>query len=257
MQKSTESLPPTGVKPHGFTLIELLVVIAIIAILAAILLPALNQARERGRAATCVNNLKQVGTAMLTYSDTNDGYVPGFCQAPTFTSNEFRWLPTIAKHLGSGKPLSCPSSPAYDKYGAALEQFDPARTDDSTNRSKLSYAASIGVNAMNGQATENYAFETSQNKLNAIKRSSSLAYAADITGIDAGIYPGNGSPSGGIFGPKLYPTAGASIYLNHKTSANILFTDGHVANFTQDSLKSLIASCNVANSEGNSFFFRK
>jgi prepilin-type N-terminal cleavage/methylation domain-containing protein/prepilin-type processing-associated H-X9-DG protein len=61
------------VKQESFTLIELLVVIAIIAILAAILLPALNSARERGRAASCVSNLKQLGTAMTMYTDNNDG----------------------------------------------------------------------------------------------------------------------------------------------------------------------------------------
>ncbi|MBE6365869.1 MAG: prepilin-type N-terminal cleavage/methylation domain-containing protein [Lentisphaerae bacterium] len=59
---------------HSFTLIELLVVIAIIAILAAILLPALNSARERGRSASCVNNLKQFSTAFAMYQDNYDDY---------------------------------------------------------------------------------------------------------------------------------------------------------------------------------------
>ena len=69
------SFPGMSVK-HGFTLIELLVVIAIIAILAAILMPALSQARERAKASQCVSNLKQLATAGQAYADNNNDLYP-------------------------------------------------------------------------------------------------------------------------------------------------------------------------------------
>ena len=86
-------------KQRGFTLIELLVVIAIIAILLAILLPALHRVREQGRRVVCMSNLKQLSLAWIMYADENEGKLvngaAGFSDTTTSWgqhANELAWI---------------------------------------------------------------------------------------------------------------------------------------------------------------------
>src|SRR4051812_8324575 len=71
---------------HAFTLVELLVVIAIIGILVALLLPAIQAAREAARRTSCVNKMHQMGIALMNYHDTSKHFPPGLSDEPNIES---------------------------------------------------------------------------------------------------------------------------------------------------------------------------
>ena len=86
-----QSLRHGGVKHACFTLIELLVVIAIIAILAAMLMPALQKSRETARRSSCLSQLKTMASATMMYADNNRDYIPPGLRYNSWAASNFWW----------------------------------------------------------------------------------------------------------------------------------------------------------------------
>ena len=238
----------------GFTLVELLVVIAIIAILAAIILPALGPAREMARSTQCKSNLRQIGMAIRMYVTDNDEWYPP-ASADIMTTNLQRWhgvrpdtsspfdpkLAPLYRYLLTGKIKACPTFLDYATTTLGLfpievgtggygynEQYIGGSPDNAEKPTRDGSIENPTETIMLGDAAY---FDTSTSRL------------VEYSFIEAPFFE--------AWGSKADPTT----HFRHLKKANICFVDGHVEARGSDLVHASGFAGTVADFEANNLGF--
>jgi prepilin-type N-terminal cleavage/methylation domain-containing protein/prepilin-type processing-associated H-X9-DG protein len=221
---TNQSLPGPQQSWPGFTLIELLVVVAVVAILAALLLPALNRSKASAQRIRCISNLRQLGLATQLYWDDNNGNAFRYRGAAT-NGGDLYWFGWLARgsegdrtfdpapgalfpYLGKGGVEICPS------LDYALQQFKLKATG-----AAYGYGYNLCLSALLSQPPINIG------KLSRPAETTMLADAGQVNTFQPPASPGD---------PMLEEfyyvcTNEATVHFRHSKHANVLFCDGHVS----------------------------
>ena len=232
-----------------FTLIELLVVIAIIAILAAMLMPALSKAREAARSSNCLSNLKNCGTAAAMYGDSNKGLLPLQIVNPVSWGGRLSW----ADHLiytgylaDDGKIFSCPSMPRPVKKNNDLHYEQSYGVMNQANQ----YGGTVSINSVITPVNESGAWTNPPWRCLIFKRipnPSSHYYNVDTfygQNRDQFYTVANGSAGG----------TPALVHSRHSNRINMNFADGHGASLQPVEWKQSVLNSGAYQKRGTGYF---
>lgn len=198
-------------KESYFTLIELLITIAIIAILAGMLLPALNAAREKGRSITCLSNMKQFGLAALEYTQDYNGYVINLGSTTT-VGTICVWYNSMGPYLAKQKT---PTQFDWKSYCCPNKVTVSEAISDN-------YGIISGVNVYSGSSIKTFKIEKMKQPSRHFHFMDAMAYLLNY---------GNSSYAGW----QQYGETGVSGHFNspafrHRERLNMLYFDGHTSN---------------------------
>ena len=238
-----ETLLPHRPTSRGFTLIELLVVIAIIAILAAMLLPAMSKAKSKAAQAACYSNLKQLTYGLMMYVDNFNGVFPACGSRNTYgfqIEDWIYWRNTLPAYPLRNSPIvSTVGGTSSNLFRCPMDKNDTDRvalyTDGSNNPYFYSYTMtsfdisgnrSLGISSIKS-GTAWYPFRQNMIK----KPADKIMLAEEQTSTRPGEVsdPARNIVNDGRWVPSTGGGGGDALTSRHNKKANVAFCDGHVS----------------------------